>query len=61
MVDLAKCYAAIRDAVWNRDRRSVMRARDVGENLRVVDSHVEVLEDGRFKRGKRSPSHGMPF
>lgn len=38
-----------------------MRGRDAGENLRAVDSHVEVLEDSRVKRGKRSPSDGCHF
>lgn len=38
-----------------------MRGRDVGENLRAVDGHVEVLQDGKVKRGKRNSFHLMGY
>ena len=33
----------------------------LARTLSAVDGHVEVLHDGKVKRGKRNSSDGMPF
>lgn len=38
-----------------------MRGRVVGKNMRAVDRHVDVLQDGKVKREKRNASDGMPI